>query len=72
MPFFIQWTAGSVHPSGDAPKGCRLVALEIQHPDSSRLREAFARLGINIEPVPSPHIALKATIDTPRGRVVLS
>ncbi len=72
MPFFIQWTAGSVHPSEDAPKGCRLVALDIQHPDASKLGETFARLGIKIEPVPSPHIALRATIDTPRGRVVLS
>ena len=24
MPFFIQWGKDAVHPSVDAPKGCRL------------------------------------------------
>ncbi len=53
-------------------KGCRLVALELQHPDSSKLRETFAHLAISVDPVMAPHMALKATVDTPRGRVVLS
>lgn len=72
MPFFIQWSADSAHPSEDAPKGCRLVTLDIEYPDASKARTTLARLGVDADPVPGPHAALKATIDTPRGRVVLS
>jgi hypothetical protein len=25
LPFFIEWSADSLHPSADAPKGCRLI-----------------------------------------------
>ena len=72
VPFFIQWAADSVHPSEDAPQGCRLAAFEIQHPDPSKVKDTLRRLGIDADPSTAPQAALKATIDTPRGRVVLS
>lgn len=71
MPFFIQW-ADSVHPAADAPFGCRLVSLDIQHPDPAKVRETFARLGISVSPASAAHAALRAILDTPRGRVTLA
>jgi hypothetical protein len=72
MPFFIQWSADSVHPSEDAPHGCRLVAFGIQHPRPAKVKDTLRRLGIEADPSTVPQATLKATIDTPRGRVVLS
>ncbi len=72
MPFFIQWSADSVHPSEDAPQGCRLVAFELQHPDPSKVKDTLRRFGIDADPSAAPQATMKATLDTPRGRVVLS
>jgi hypothetical protein len=72
VPFFIQWAPGSVHPSEDAPKGCRLLAVEAVHPDRERLRVVLGQLGIDADVPQAPHGAVKATLETPRGRVVIS
>jgi hypothetical protein len=35
LPFFIEWSADSIHPSADAPTGCRLTRFGVVHPESS-------------------------------------
>ncbi len=72
VPFFIQWTAESVHPSADAPTGCRLVSLDAAHPSPSTLQDTLARLGIETTVRADQRTALTATLETPRGRVVIS
>jgi glyoxalase-like protein len=71
VPFFIQWAEGTPHPSIDAPAGLRLVAMSLRHPNAAALGDALARLGIGaaVEPADAP--GLGATLDTPRGLVVL-
>jgi len=32
LPFFIEWQAGTVHPSQNTPAGCRLMSFEIENP----------------------------------------
>jgi hypothetical protein len=71
IPFFIQWSAGSPHPSQDSPKGCALVSLEFQHPDAGRLRETFSRIGIDATTRQAEASAIIATVATPKGRFVL-
>jgi glyoxalase-like protein len=72
VPFFIQWAPDSVHPSTDAPRGCRLVSLEAAHQTPSKLQDALAQLGIATTVRGDRHTALSATFETPRGRVVIS
>src|SRR5215472_16178671 len=33
LPFFIEWSADSPHPSSDSPKGCSLVRFDATTPD---------------------------------------
>ena len=42
LPFFIEWSKDSPHPSTDAPAGCRLERFELGTPQPAPLR---ARLG---------------------------
>ena len=71
VPFFIQWAPDTAHPSADAPGGCRLSGLQFDHPGPGRLREALAAVGIEgvVQQAPAP--AIRATMDTPKGRVEL-
>jgi Glyoxalase-like domain len=71
VPFFIQWAAESKHPSSDSPSGCRLVALEIRHPNPSKLQAALRNLGLDSTITKSATTGLRATLATPKGQVVI-
>ena len=47
LPFFIEWSADSVHPSSDAPGGCRIKRFVAAEPDPSELSKAFQRIEID-------------------------
>jgi Glyoxalase-like domain len=70
VPFLIDW-GSSPHPSATAPAGVRLVELRGEHPDAAATREVLAALGVDLPVDEGPEPALVATLDTPRGRVVL-
>jgi hypothetical protein len=72
LPFFIQWSADSVHPSEDSPKGCELVSFEIEHPKASDLIDAFKKFGIDITVKETKGVRLIANLKTPKGNVSLS
>jgi hypothetical protein len=72
VPFFIEWAAGSLHPSQDSPKGCTLRSFEIEHPEPARVIEALEKLGITAKVGSAKRARLLATLSTPRGEVQLS
>jgi hypothetical protein len=49
LPFFIQWGADTVHPSVDAPAGCKIVSFDVESPDAAALHELFQKLGIEVQ-----------------------
>jgi hypothetical protein len=71
LPFFIQWSPSTPHPSLDAPPGCELLALEFEHTDAESLRQTFTRLGIDATVRDADRVRLVATVKTLRGTVTL-
>ena len=69
IPYFINWGA-SEHPAGNSPKGCGLTKLEVFHPDAKGVNELLKNLGIDLK-VGLGTVALKATIESPKGQIVL-
>ncbi|MBK5935156.1 glyoxalase-like protein [Rhodovulum imhoffii] len=74
FPALIGWQ-GAEHPSSRLPDcGCRLLGLDIQHPQASALAGALAGLiddpRIAVQPGPAPR--LSAMIETPSGRKILA
>lgn len=73
VPTLIEWPPG-VHPTKRMPDaGCTLERLTIHHPESQRIRDGLARIGLND---PTVHIvdggpSLAVSLVTPAGRVVL-
>jgi len=72
LPFFIEWGAGSVHPSADAPKGCRLVRFGAAAPRPDELGAVFARLGIEVRVESSDRPQLRAAIAGSQGELSLT
>jgi hypothetical protein len=72
LPFFIEWSADSVHPSSDSPAGCRIVRFEIATPEPEQLSKAVAILGIDVKIAKAKYAQLRATIAGPKGELVLT
>jgi catechol 2,3-dioxygenase-like lactoylglutathione lyase family enzyme len=71
LPFFIEWGAETVHPSVDAPLGCKLESFAVVSPHSAALATEFRRLGITAEVDSSKTAHLRAKIVGPKGTLVL-
>jgi catechol 2,3-dioxygenase-like lactoylglutathione lyase family enzyme len=71
LPFFIQWGTDTVHPSVDAPAGCKLESFAVVNPDGATLALEFQKLGIDVDVVNGTPAHLRATILGPKGRLVL-
>jgi hypothetical protein len=69
LPFFIEWSPDSVHPSTDAPRGCRLQQFGIVSPDPDEMSKTLLRIGIDA-PIELGEMAqLRALITGPRGKL---
>jgi hypothetical protein len=71
VPFLIEWEPGR-HPSETAPEGCHLRDLEGEHPHPDDIQRMLSALDIEVSISGAGRPALIATIDCPRGEVVLS
>jgi len=71
VPFFIQWDKESLHPSVDSPQGCKLLSLEFEHPEADKITEMMKSLGINAKIAKADTPAIKASLKTPKGNVIL-
>jgi hypothetical protein len=72
LPFFIEWSADTSHPSVDAPRGCHLARFELLAPEPETLRSAVAAMGLGVEIVKSQKAQLRATISCAGTKLVLT
>src|SRR5271155_4534792 len=71
LPFFIEWSRDSVHPSVDAPSGCSLERLFAVSPEPKDLAAVYHRLGAEIATEHGEKTQLRARIAGPKGEVEL-
>ncbi len=72
LPFFIEWSADSVHPSKDAPSRCKLEYFEILSAEPDELASTLKRIGIDFPVQRSDKARLQAVISGPKGDLKLS
>ncbi|HLK03345.1 MAG TPA: VOC family protein [Candidatus Acidoferrum sp.] len=71
LPFFIEWGAGTVHPSVDATKGCTLKQFWIESLEPEKLVKKFELMGVDVEVRSGKSARLRARITGPKGEVEL-
>ncbi|MFN0110511.1 MAG: VOC family protein [Blastocatellia bacterium] len=71
VPFFINWDKDSPHPSLDSPTGCKLTALEFEHPEVAAMTEMMKSIGLKAKITKGNSPVIKATLKTPKGSIVL-
>jgi hypothetical protein len=72
LPFFIEWSADSVHPSKDATAKCTLDYFEILSADPQELAATLKRIGIDFPVQRSDKTRLQAVITGPKGDLKLT
>jgi hypothetical protein len=72
LPFFMEWSAGSVHPSMDAPSGCRLVHFETVLPDPEKLAREAALLGLDLLIAKGEKPQIRATFSSSMGKLIVT
>lgn len=74
LPFFIQWSKDSIHPSVDAPKGCTLQRFEVNTPETEDLIHAASRVELDLSALSSTtkELGLRAIIAGPKGQFSIS
>lgn len=70
-PIFIDWL-DSRHPSADATAGCRITHFEVGHPGAAALAPLYRALDMAFMPVAADAPFMRAEIETPNGRLVLT
>jgi len=72
LPFFIEWSADSLHPSADSPKGCSLLRFEGTSPDSAMLSKQVSLLGLDFHITKGDKPQLRATIAGPQAQLTVT
>jgi hypothetical protein len=72
LPFFIEWSADSVHPSKDAPQRCSLSYFEVLSNEPDELSAIIKRIGLDLPVQRSDKPRLRALISGPKGDMGLS
>jgi hypothetical protein len=67
LPFFIEWSRDSVHPSVDAPSGGRLVSFAATTPKPDELAAVCRKLGIDLTVERGEKPQLRARVSGPKG-----
>jgi hypothetical protein len=71
VPFFITWTGGG-SPVADAARGLTLASFTIETPEPESLRAVLRALDVKASVRKARRDRLRAVLDTPRERVVLT
>jgi hypothetical protein len=70
LPFFIEWSADTVHPSADAPSGCKIDHFSLATPADSELRRISVTLGLGVSVSYAEQPQVRARIEGPGGKVL--
>ena len=70
LPFFIEWSADSPHPSEDAPKGCQLVDFSLETPKPAEIKPICTRLNLDVRVEQDEEPRLHARIAGLNGKIM--
>lgn len=70
LPFFIEWDADTVHPTAEAPSGCKILRFELSAPNEVELVRLCTLLGLDVPIMHGERPWLLARIAGLGGRLI--
>jgi Glyoxalase-like domain len=70
LPFFIEWSAGTIHPSIDAPSGCKIEGFTISSPNQVDVQGLCSVLKLDVDVEHAEKSQLSARISGLNGHMV--
>ncbi|GLR17550.1 VOC family protein [Portibacter lacus] len=71
IPFMTDWTKSDIHPTDSLEAQCKLLGLEIDHPQSSEIDVVFEKLNIDQRVNFFNEARIQAIIKSPKGIIKL-
>ena len=71
MPFAVDWSTSSFHPTDRMPQHARFYGFELWHPAPQTMRAAIHGLGLNMKIHKGAAPKIRLTIEGPNGKVKL-
>jgi hypothetical protein len=69
LPFFIEWSRESIHPSVDAPKGCALLNFSAETSEPEKLAATLETLSLDLRVKKADSPRLHAVISGRKGEL---
>ena len=70
LPFFIEWSVGTIHPSADAPSGCKIERFTISSPNEVTLQGLCSLLNLDVHAEHAEKPQLYACISGPNDHMM--
>jgi len=70
LPFFIEWSADTVHPSADAPSGCKISRFGLVAPDDPKMENLCKLLELDVSVIHGAPSEIFAHIFGSRGGIL--
>jgi catechol 2,3-dioxygenase-like lactoylglutathione lyase family enzyme len=70
LPFFIEWSVGTIHPSADAPFGCKIERFTISSPNEVTLQGLCSLLSLDVHAEHAEKPQLYARISGPNDHMM--
>lgn len=67
LPFMVDWSNSSVHPTDNLPSQCQLLAINFYHPKPKTLQPYFEELGVKHTIKKGNSSLIKLTLETQKG-----
>lgn len=71
VPFLLDWSQSDRHPTEQLPERCRLVGIELTHPNPEAIQPLFQSLSLDLNVAVGPTPSIQIRVDSPNGVVVL-
>ncbi len=71
IPFLIDWSGSSAHPTDALPPACRLVGFSLFDDPADGVRVLLARFGLEVAVDAAAKARISVRLDTPKGIVQL-
>lgn len=72
LPFFIEWSKDSLHPSSDGPTGCHIERFTLADPDTQELSKALHRIEVEAPVEHRETTQLRMRVVGPRGALEIT